>query len=298
MENFNKNNPTQAWTEDEKYDFCKIENKWIKELPTKKTNRKVGFAGAANDPVFSSVEEINSAFKNDIFRQKEMWKHLCQICDYATNMKVHLTRHLAVHGIGKRFKCDKCDKEFAYKQSLKNHRETHNSTSDFQCQQCGKIYKTCDGFQEHMKTHWEKIITCDQCEKMFSTTAFLKEHKKAVHVLKSFKCGQCHYRAKLQKHLKTHIKRVHDGVPDKSSKCDLCDYQGTSSNLKKHKESIHENKKNWFCKACPYSSYHKKNFIVHMRVHTGEKPYQCKTCHECFSHLGSAKLHCKNKEAF
>ena len=71
MENFNKNNPTQGWTEDEKYDFCKMENKWVKELPKKKTNRKAGIAGAANDPVFSSVEEINSAFENDILRRKE-----------------------------------------------------------------------------------------------------------------------------------------------------------------------------------------------------------------------------------
>ena len=31
MENFNKNHPTQEWTDDEKYEFCKIENKWTKK---------------------------------------------------------------------------------------------------------------------------------------------------------------------------------------------------------------------------------------------------------------------------
>ena len=40
MENLNKNNPTQGWTEDEKYDFCKMENKWVKEL-TKSGKRLV-----------------------------------------------------------------------------------------------------------------------------------------------------------------------------------------------------------------------------------------------------------------
>ena len=30
MENFNKNNPTLGWTEDEQYDFGKMENKWLK----------------------------------------------------------------------------------------------------------------------------------------------------------------------------------------------------------------------------------------------------------------------------
>ena len=57
MEHFNTNNPT-GWTEDEKYDFCKMENKWLKELPTAK-GRKFGFAGVANDPIFLTVEEIN-----------------------------------------------------------------------------------------------------------------------------------------------------------------------------------------------------------------------------------------------
>ena len=97
MQNFNKHNPTLGWTEDEKYEFCKPENKWVKELP-KSVKRKVGVAGAANEPAFSSVEEINIAFENDILSRKENWKHLCHICEYATNNKGNLAMHLAVHG--------------------------------------------------------------------------------------------------------------------------------------------------------------------------------------------------------
>jgi len=136
MENFNKNNPTQRWTEEEKYDFCKMENKWLKELAAgSSVNRKVGIVAAANDPCFSSVEEINFAFENDILRRKETWKHLCHICDYAANMKSSLTYHLAVHGIGERFKCDKCDKDFSVKSSLERHRKSHNSSSGNKCNQ-------------------------------------------------------------------------------------------------------------------------------------------------------------------
>jgi len=122
MENLNKNNLTQRWTEDEKYMFCKIENKWLKELTKNTRGRgKICVVGAsANDPIFLSVEEINIAFENDILQRKENWKHLCHICDYATNMKGHLTAHLATHGIGERFKCDKCDKDFFPKIQPKN----------------------------------------------------------------------------------------------------------------------------------------------------------------------------------
>ena len=86
MENFNKNNPTHGWTEDEKYDFCKMENKWIKELlKNTKGTRKVGVAGEANDPAFLTVELINIAFQNDILQRRKNWKYLCHICDKYKN---------------------------------------------------------------------------------------------------------------------------------------------------------------------------------------------------------------------
>jgi len=127
MENFNKNNPTVGWTEDEQY-FCKMENKWIKELKRDTSGKRTtGVVRLATEATFSTIEEINISFEADILQRKETWKHLCHICDYAENKKYHLTKHLSVHGIGDRFKCDQCDKDFATKGTLQRHIQVHSS---------------------------------------------------------------------------------------------------------------------------------------------------------------------------
>ena len=178
MENFNINNPTRGWTEDEQYDFSKMENQWIKELVrTKPGQRKAGLARLATEPTFSTIEEFNAAFESDILQRKETWEHLCHIYDYATNMKQRLAIHLAVHGIGDRFKCDQCDKDF----STKNHFQTHiksHSACPHKCNQCGKMYTTLAFLNRHIsRMHSERRLECDECEKMFSTTGRLKQHK-------------------------------------------------------------------------------------------------------------------------
>ena len=100
MSEFNKNNPTNGWTDDEKYDFCKVENKWTKELPRNSYRNNGRVCDSKDDPTFGSVEEMNKWLLQDIEKIKQSFTYLCDQCDFGTNWPALLKRHQPVHGFG------------------------------------------------------------------------------------------------------------------------------------------------------------------------------------------------------
>ena len=295
MANYNENNPTVNWTEDEKYEVCKWENKWLKDLTRGDGRSRSGrVCDSSDDRIFTTTEELNTAFQIDIEDRKETWKHLCHICDYATHSTSCLTNHLTVHGIGKPFKCEKCDKDFSQKANWKKHLKTHDQTaSQFSCDICQRKFAQKVCLKQHtIRMHGKKTISCDQCSKMFPSVGYLNTHKKNVHVFNSFKCSQCDKKYKTKDRLVLHIKSIHE---EKNFPCDLCDHVASQKgNLVKHKDMVHEKKKNWFCKACSFSSYHKHPFVQHMTIHTGEKPFKCTQCLTRFNEKSSLERHKKS----
>jgi KRAB domain-containing zinc finger protein len=290
MSKFNKNNPTDLWEEDEKYDFAKMENKWLKDLPTT-TNRNSGRVCDSNDdPIFESVEEINRAFKEDIEKRKQTSKFLCGVCDYATNIKKGLQIHKNVHDSNrKRFKCNQCNKKYSHRNTLDIHVKSHLEPQ-FECKECGKMFQSKGKRKCHFESvHMEKTVKCDECPKMFTTIGRKNSHIKNAHVFTSLKCNQCPKKFKTPTGLRQHISSIHEEI---TYNCKLCSSVfNLPSNLKRHINAVHEQKKRWFCKSCSFSSFGKTEFIRHMRIHTGEKPFKCKKCKKSFSTSSETRKH-------
>ena len=67
---------------------------------------------------------------------------------------------------------------------------------------------------------------------------------------------------------------------------------------RKHVQRVHTGEKPFQCKQCDMSFRWLCHLNTHQRVHTGEKPFVCKQCDKSFSELGNLKrYHCVHTRA-
>ncbi|XP_062362938.1 zinc finger E-box-binding homeobox 1 isoform X4 [Cinclus cinclus] len=146
-----------------------------------------------------------------------------------------------------------------------------NSEREGSTNSCWEDEGTPDAFSQ--------LLTCPYCDRGYKRFTSLKEHIKYRHEKNedNFSCSLCSYtfayRTQLDRHMTSH----------------------KSGRDPRHVTQSSGNRK-FKCTECGKAFKYKHHLKEHLRIHSGEKPYECPNCKKRFSHSGSYSSHISSKK--
>lgn len=241
------------------------------------------------------IHQRRMHIKEAVKRVRENAK--CQICNQEFPSVILFNAHLKIHPL----ECGQCGKYFYRKQNFKLHVKRHLGIKPFPCTVCDKAFLTKQKLEEHTNGHTGNApVKCNLCNETFRRYSNLTQHKNRhhLHVKKKLKdyichCGEIfHTKKKLAWHKETH--------DEKPKACTYCNERFIHmASLTRHMRRAHNRRfvpdaqresENVECPICK-CIYLRSSLAVHMRVHNGERPYECQVCSKAFSTKWNLQLH-------
>jgi len=226
-------------------------------------------------------------------------KHPCTECDAVLSSTISLKQHIRMKhsGVSETHVCNVCGKNFTHKQYLDKHLLTHENTEkNFVCKECGKMFGYKGSLKKHVQEHHENFFryTCEECGQTFIDMLRYNMHMETTHQKgEKFTCNVCGKTIIGKHRFKVHISRHPKSL--KFTPCQECGEEVPETHMRFHVAQAHKSE-NWKykCPYCPRKMEKAAYIRIHIRSHTGAKPYICNGCNKAFTTRESIKKHIKD----